>query len=458
MISRGLWWTAGGAVLTLAAVLVTLGNPTLSLAIWGALALVALLALSRNSVPRLAILTIVLSIAVPLVNLPETVRFIAQSAIGAGVLILGARLARRRGRGTAWATGVVTLVLGLTVFNAVIAHQPLAQLDYFAGIGLAVTIGSAIILGGVMTEREARTLAAGFTTIAVAMALMAVVEAVRGEPLYRFTAFQANDNPNVLFRASALLGHPLVLGVFLSVAAAMTLVRPRWDHGRWWNSKFVVFSVLVVGAVSTGSRTVVLLLLVAIACIVLTRGFSFIRSLLYCALIAGGAFAAAQILDQSTLLARFGSLTESEQYIRLSGVDTLNRITSDAEWIVGAGPRAVARAYATSDGTVTFGTLDNQFLTTIAEYGYIGLAGLILLILALVVGLRRRTLGPWVRSYVPGGLVIAASFAVMDPLAWWVLAFLFGLAVGGATSKQLTPPVRRHVSRNATRGTAEVVP
>jgi hypothetical protein len=416
-------------------------QPTNALMGVAALAFVVALAWAGHSASRLGILSAVLLIGIPLVpGLQETrqPQLFAMLAVSGSLLAVALALARRRKKRARVAYGTATILAVLTLLTVGFEHPD--QFRLLVGLVLAFTVALPLAISAAADERELQAIVTGITVIAIIAAGIALVESVNRAPLIKFTAFQEHTSPLVAFRASSIFGHPLVLCVFLSFIALANIVRPRWDQSKWYSSRLITVGIPLAGAAVSGSRSIALFMAVGILSILAMRQDLVRRKGIAFAMIVAsiglGYFA---LSTDSALAARFGGLTEGEQAVRIGGLDVVMGITRGMEVFIGGGPRAVAAAYQTASGGAIFGTVDNQLLTSYADYGLVGLALVLALVVRLIVGLRRGSTGPWARALIVASMSVFAAFFVMDPLAWPILAFIFGLGAGAMTTKAPAP-------------------
>lgn len=397
-----------------------------------AIAFVAVLYWVRNSAARIATTAATMLIGLPLVpglqeqRQPQLFGLLFVSGAFLGLTLW---LAKKRKRSAVTPYAAVAIIGLLTALTAGVAHPD--QFRLLVGLVLAVTVALPLAITAAADEGELAFILRHLTLIGVIAAIIAVGEAINQAPLYKFTAFQEHSNPLVAFRASSIFGHPLVLCVYLSFVALANIVRPSWTQARWYTGRLITVGVPLAGAAASGSRSIALFIAVGIIAILVMRQERVRRKgpafLILLTAAAMGYFALA---DNSALTERFGSLSASEQSVRLGGLDIVLAITHGLEVCIGGGPRAVAAAYLTVSDGVTFGTVDNQFLTTYADYGLVGLALVVFLAVRLIGKLRRKGFGPWSLALVVAAMAPLTAFFVMDALAWPILAFVFGLGAG----------------------------
>ena len=423
---------AGAALSALTLPYMVTSHQSTSLIVLGACVLAVALGWARNSASRLGLLGAVLLIGVPLVpGMQETrqPQLFALLVVSVSILGMSWRLAAKRRRRARVSYAAFIVLSVLTCLTVGVEYGD--QFRLLTGLVLASTVALPLAISAAAEDSEMRTILGGLTVIAVVAAGVAFYEAGAKAPLYKFTTFQTHANPLITFRASAFFGHPLVLCVFLSFVALANMIRPRWDTSKWYTSRLLTVAVPLAGAAASGSRSIALFIAVGILGIVFMRQDTVRRKwvafLMVCAALVLGYFT---LSGDSALVDRFGGLTTGEQSVRLNGFSVVTGITQGLEVFIGAGPRSVAAAYLTSMSGATFGTVDNEFFTTYADYGLAGLALIVMLVLRLIAALRSKGPGPWAQSMVVASMAPLAAFVVMDTLSWPILALLFGLGSG----------------------------
>lgn len=173
-----------------------------------------------------------------------------------------------------------------------------------------------------------------------------------------------------VFRASGLLGHPLVLAIVTLLYQVMLYV--RYIYTKNFNFLLYLFSILV--AMITVSRTVyivyaVLLLYFLIVTKYFVRFKRIVAFIAVAALIVVGVKYIFPDLYEG-IVYRF---VNGEAYHREAAFATVEKLFRDKPFGVGIWQidNVIAtQGYATWGFIVGFGTLDNFFLTQIAAYGY----------------------------------------------------------------------------------------
>lgn len=173
-----------------------------------------------------------------------------------------------------------------------------------------------------------------------------------------------------VFRASGLLGHPLVLAIVTLLYQVMLYV--RYIYTKNFNFLLYLFSILV--AMITVSRTVYIVYAVLLLYFLIVTKY-FVRFKRIVALIAAAALIGAGVIYffpdlYEGIVYRF---VNSEAYHREAAFATVEKLFRDKPFGVGIWQidNVIAtQGYATWGFIVGFGTLDNFFLTQIAAYGY----------------------------------------------------------------------------------------
>jgi hypothetical protein len=444
------WLYVGGALLVIGLVAVVLqfsaALPFLAAAVAG----VMIAMLGKKSIAHAVVLGAVSFIAIPLIPGLQEFRLPQIAALSAVALILLIGVlstARKRGvtnRIAIWAAMVPIALSAVTV--GVLSFNDMRLL---VGVFTGLLLGLGIAAGKTASRAETSSIASGFTAIAVVTAVIALVEAARGTPLYEFTTFQSSENAQVAFRASSLFGHPLVLSVFMLFVALINMSRPKGNYPWWVRYRLVSVWLPLAAAAATVSRSAIVVLAVGIMAIVAARRDSDVTHVRrgWAVIIGAGAamFIWLALADPNGGFAqRFGSLSVTEQSVRTNALATAQAITSGIETVIGGGPRAVAAAFVVRDDAVRFGTLDNQFITAYTDFGLIGFVGIVLLSLRMLNALRSIRVNSWKRSVVVGGFAPLTAMFFLEPLAWPAIGLLFALAVGAALDRTAESPVKPH--------------
>ncbi|MFJ5975897.1 hypothetical protein QMY03_16010 [Arthrobacter sp. KFRI-F3372] len=386
---------------------------------------------SISRVANLAILSVTVIPLLPGFTEQRQPQVMALILVTAALLTSAYATAKTRG---------IRLDLAITWF-AVLATLTLLtvgviETDFFrmlVGLLTATIMALAIVVGNAASRRELASIGKVLTSVACLAAIIAIMEYFNKAPLYVFTEFQEPGNGFSVFRASAFLGHPLVLCIFLTGVSILNLSGPLQHsaHRKIW--KLVCIVVPLAGASATVSRSLWVFVAVGLGATMFARSqgkksktaaflVATVASIAGLALSLGGGFGQ-----------RFGELSAQDQRIRLGGFDTVMQITTGHEVFLGAGPKAVAKAFSNNVEGVIYGTVDNQFFTMFAEYGLIGMVLIVSLFVLLVRAVRAEHLDSLRISFVLGAIPSAAGFFLMEPVAWPLLCIIFGIGVGIAS-------------------------
>ncbi|GEA89831.1 hypothetical protein [Cellulomonas cellasea] len=378
-----------------------------------------------------------------LVLLPVLPGFQQRSALQlaalVGVAALGyaglLRIAHARGVSVGVGGWVVAVPVALGAVTVLLMQRDVPR--FALGALMAVNLGVGVLAGRITTAEERRSILVGLTGFAQAMAVIALYEAATGAPLYEFTPFQVHENWQVVFRASALLGHPLILAALLVAVAAAHLVRtdvrPAWNvRSRLWT-----VGLPLAGAVATSSRSAILMIVLAVAAVLLvrrSRDGRYGRGVAALALTATGAVLLMSLRDPTSALGkRLAELSASAEAVRISGLEVVRSITTGVEVVVGGGFGSVPAEASTGATAAVFGTVDNQFLTAYADFGLVGAVGLVLMVATVLLSIRRPGYGPATRMVFVGAVPIIVAMAFCDALAWPALSMIFAYALGVAS-------------------------
>lgn len=325
-------------------------------------------------------------VAAGMVGALATIILVPPGTLGGGVL------------GELGPTGIaVAWLLLLTVM----AHRPLRFPRYFilflgltwlailAGlatnsttiptIATALLVSASALAAGTMNTDERRFTSNAFVAIATLQALLCAFEAWgRRELLFGV----ATHGPNSItggVRAEATLGHPLVAGLVLLVACAIVLRSP-------WSAriKIALASVLGAGVVASGSSSPLIVFLVLILWGISASGTALARILTVTALVTALTWIASFTSIASELASEVSGVNAAHRLNSLLAFPRLFSLRDLSEASFGSGWGSIARLYDTNvlinDG---FLAIDNQFTTTTAVGGLLGLT-LLLAFLTLV--------------------------------------------------------------------------
>jgi hypothetical protein len=361
------------------------------------------------------------------------------------------RIAAKRGidlrmPGLAAALFVVLPLLTVGVFG-------LDEPRLLAGMLTAGLLFAGVTCGMAATEHERRAALIGGTAIAFVMAIAALVENHMGKPIYLTNPFQAQPTPGSQFRASAFMGHPLVLAGFLAAFLIANLARPANRYPLFMRSRAVVSALLIAGIAASVTRSAIPAVAGGILALLVSRrpsdgasrrkaafGIAAVLALIVYLVLNSGT---SQYAD------RFRELNSTEQQVRITGPQVVNSLTHGNARLIGNGPRAVAAAADQGDALAAFGTVDNQYLDAFADYGYLGSGALVLLSVVLLIGLRRR-MTALTRCGVLIGVPILVAMFFYEPLSWPSVGLIFAFAVGSACR-----PSRAEVSEAEDSGRVE---
>ena len=295
---------------------------------------------------------------------------------------------------------------------------------------LLVTLAVAAAAARRLTQQHRLQVTTGLVTIGVALAVAAVLEWVR-------LAWAGEALP---IRAATLLGYPNGAGVLL-VATALTTVSLHRLGRINTVALLALVGVQALGVLATGSR---LALLATVACIAVMACTRRSRA-------AVGVAAAAAAPFIAVLVQRFAAS-------RPERIDLWRAALAEirAHPIVGRGPAPELVLSPLAAGKPTTHA-HNEFLQLAVEYGLVGLA-LTLLVLVLSVLAQRHLDDPWLAAgAVTMGTLAFTDFALRIPGVSIVLALLGAMAWSGANggsglvtpvSSAVTPePVAYYIQR-----------
>ncbi len=303
--------------------------------------------------------------------------------------------------------------------------------DVEAGTNLLVffTLPFALLLATVaradFPDSVPRALAAAALALASLFALVGLWQAATHE-LFFYAPNLAVSNANTdFFRVTSLFGDPSLYGRHLVLGLAVALVLIA--RGCWRPWPLVALIVLIwAGLFFSYSQSSMVALLVVTAALVLVTGDRRARLavgvLALCALLAGGAYAGAQLVDGESI----NKITSD----RTERVEDAARVIEEHPLVgvgIGGQPRA-SRKIAGSDRPTPNFVSHTTPLTVFAELGAVGLVlyGWLLVggsRLLLAVYRRDETLGLALGACFLGLFVHALFYSgfLEDPLTWLVL-------------------------------------
>jgi len=353
--------------------------------------------------------------------------------------------------------GVLNLAIGLVGAGAIgsprLATAPRRQsilvltLAYY-GLALVVTAAAAptgigavcqfavLAVGSLMTARsstpgERHSFRRGVVGVAALESVAALWElTVRGRPgFWDYTAL--SDAPGGLqlpnpilgdefLRMAGTTGHPLVLGFLATVAIAVVAAAPQVFPNRvvrWGILALLAGGQLAAGNRSTLLATAVLALYLTVTSRSVHRAWK--RTAAVVAATFGGVQTAAFVSEQVTALLGSGSFTNRSGNLAAAPDLIVGRPAIEVAFGTGwdTEQQLFDRGFLNQNG---FDIVDNQFVTTLATFGVLGL---VLLIAVFVAAWRSRSRST--RTVVLVVITLAFSF---DYLRWAsVVVLVFGL-------------------------------
>jgi len=299
-------------------------------------------------------------------------------------------------------------------------------------LSVAVTFAGLVFASAAAKFDAWSALAAVLILLTSAEAVLAMFE-VRflHEPIWRggrilsdgSSAWIRNELVASIPRAQGTFGHPLPLA-FCLILGAILLVRLRA-----WNSvlRFLLFLVLAGGVFVSGSRNAIILFLGLSLLAFILPSFLARMNVVGPLVTVGVILAFPFLLDKFDELAGSGSVDH-----RLGALSAVPNLMSESRSftsvLIGDGSAASPRLYSQgllqTDG---FAAVDNQYVLTLAQNGFIGL--LILIIVLMVAFLRGSAT---VRLLL---IAVAASGMIFDIFAWPAAGFLVWFVVAAAWAR-----------------------
>jgi len=435
--------------------------PVIGLAL---LAVGGLLALRRPDVVGFA--SIIALALVPVYSVPSVGPLAGHPAVFASWIAAGAvLLAVVLGHGTLrmtvvdWAFAGLILALGLSVLAG--AHPPS---DFISLVW--VTAGPYVGMRLLIPRMRADWLPRAFAVAALVALPLAIHEAVT--QTNQFTGFVLNDGAGKVWatdqfrfgvlRVEGAFGHGIAMSMFAATVmlfafgcAVLTGDRVR---RRLW---LAVFAGAAVMLAVTHSRTgfAVLGAGVLLTALGVATGRARLRMLAVCA---------ALIAVATPVLTVTGA---GESLMRLANDDRLDASTNYREVLLERALRGEGLTlFGTEDSSLGAGidsegaSVDNMYLDVAADWGYVSLAGILAVVVALAICLwRLRGAGAW--SLLPmaaaanfAGLFVVAFITQMEFYVWMLVGASSGaLALVGearartpSRTEALPPPRRRPVA------------
>jgi hypothetical protein len=323
-----------------------------------------------------------------------------------------------------YAVASLLLVLVAAILQLVVSSYADVSLVY----QVALFWVAGLLLGSVIASDRRVTDNVGL--LALPLALLAVVELVLKRPnlwgdVVNAHVYGAIATAGGNLRATSTFGHPLVAGAALIVLAFIAFTRA----GRW---RTLLFSIIVVGAVATVSRSALVGL--GVGLLVYFLGSRHERTQIVGAVLALVAMVWVVVrwipALRTSLDARLAGTSAHTEGSRLNALHALATSLTHGETVLltGRGIGGSQVYLARIGGNLGVNTYDNQYVTSLFDSGILVVAAVVVLI---VLGIRRTR--PDLRVIAP----LAASAATLffyEGLYWPVTGLLFWLTVGLATS------------------------
>jgi hypothetical protein len=337
----------------------------------------------------------------------------------------------RQARGAALHMSVYALISLLVLVTASIIQlglSPYAHVNAIYQVSLFWFAGLAL---GTILASDLR-MTSGIGLLALPLAGLALVESIVGRPNLWSELIGANgyDRVGVLggsVRAASTFGHPLVAGTALAVMAFIAIAQPGGYR------RNLVFSLIVVGAVVTISRSALVGLAVGLLIYFASKHSQ--RTQIVGAVIVTAVFGWLLYTYIPQIHTSFDSRVVTAnvqgQGIRLNSLHSLKDdfLTGRRELLVGRGLGGSTAYLSLTGGNLGFGVYDNQYVTSFYDSGMLVVLAAILL---MIVGLARAR--PHARLLAPLA-VSAATMFFFEALYWPVTGLLFWMTLGFATAR-----------------------
>ena len=354
---------------------------------------------------------------------------------------------QKRNRGgdlrlSAYAIAALLLILGVAAAQLSISSYAQSQTVYQC----LMFWGSGLLLGTILAFEP--RMADRIALLAMPLATFAIFETATSSPniwsdIVGAKHFDYIPHAGGDLRASSTFGHPLVAGTALIIMAFLMCARPgriRWS----------LFTLVIVGAITTVSRSALLGLLAGL--LVYFIGSPRQRLQLIGAVtivIIFGSFAITVLPAlQSSFEARVLADNGDSQEKRLNSLHILDVGLSEgsSELLAGRGLGGSATYLGRTQENLGLKTYDNQYITLAYDSGiFVACVAIGLFILGVI---RAR---PRARRLAP--LVVSATTMIFfDGLYWNSTGLLFWMTVGLATAptvaaaKEMTQAVEHHAT------------
>jgi len=423
---RTVWMLVFGAVAVVTTVFVVISGPSLAVAAT-VVCLVGWWLVPRSlAVPLAAAIVIGLMLVFPVQYLSEygalsRAVLLAAPTVTALGLFRGGRSPRTNSKKILISAATFAAVLTIST----LAHVRIADLSLLWAT-LVPALCVALLLAAA-SERGIRFVEQSVVVLACAESIYAIAEtSLRFAPLW--TAAATGRESQILpglIRAQGTLGHPLPLALLLVTAISLLLSR---RHINPLPVTVVGILLLLGGLIATGSRSALAIVAILLAVSVGRRVWSIATiagiagSVSVAALAAGGFFGSAtwvNFVEGDSLSHRDGALA------------AVPRLVTDQDFasiVLGNGyfsaPSLFARGLLQQG---SFFAIDNQFVTTLVEAGFVGVIALITLCVVL-----------WMTESRYRILVFAtvAFFLSFDLLSWPSAATLFTMTIMFVASQE----------------------
>lgn len=336
-------------------------------------------------------------------------------------------------------------IVGLTAVSFGIAAVT-TTIGYPDALGLTLRVG-ALSVGATWcvlrsTVTDLVVLGWGVLALALVEVALGLVEFVVGLPVPWGLSARKLDSyvlvntllPGDLERVQGTVGHPITFGVVLCVAFVIVVASGR---GLPSPLRAAVIAALVVGMLLSGSRSIVLAAVLALAVLVVVgaHGRGVVRT---GAAVLGATVAVVVFVDELGVASdRFLSSGSYEN--RAGTVESVPRLLGrpPGETVFGSGVGTVERLYQEGlfpqDG---FWVLDNQLVTTLATQGLVGVV-----LLVAVIGVSMASRDPLARSLT----AVFVGMLVTFDYVFWPSMTVLAAGAAGLAGRSAADPARHRI-------------
>jgi hypothetical protein len=418
---RLIGWTVTSGLLVVGGVLGFLTAPALtSVAVASVVGFALLLTAPAERVLSLVISVVFAAMIVIRVIAPSgAIQIVVMLALAACLAIAYFRTPDRK-RADSPVVWLYALIGMVSAAATLAAQTP----DWFYG-GIFVLSATVMAVGTSLSAQARRSVERVIVVTGVVLAVVSILETFVFNDLIWFELRQGQSAHAFIagaVRAEATIGHPIVLGFVLLSSMLLILTTTRLS-----SLMVLALSVLGLGIVATGSASVAAVGVLAVALSLWTRWSASSRSLAFVGgaivlLLSGGVI-------WETISAELSEVNAGHRLASVSAVPQLLLNQPIPIAVFGNGWGSNETVFANGLIRQSLSTaIDNQWITTLAQSGLIGVLLLLGFVVVSVARTRRRSM-PLVLSGV-------AMFFSFDIFLWALPSFILALALSEIRSSE----------------------